>query len=52
MSDQTPTPPPTREQADAEFRQLLREAEHGGLGPADFQRTEQLLPHVSPELKR
>lgn len=51
MSD-TPQPPPTREQADAEFSQILREAERGQLGPADFQRAEELLPHVSPELKQ
>lgn len=49
MSD---TNPPPQHQADAEFSQLLRDAERGALGPADFQRADELLPHVSPELKR
>jgi hypothetical protein len=44
--------PPTREQADAEFSKLLEAAEHGQLGPADFKRADELLPHVSPELKQ
>jgi hypothetical protein len=45
------TTPPTREQADTEFQQILAEAARGQLGPADFQRADELLPHVSPELR-
>lgn len=41
---------PTREQADAEFRQILRDAEQGRLGPVDFKRADELHPYVSPEL--
>lgn len=51
MSDTT-TPPPEREQADAEFRGILADAELGRCGPQDFKRADELLPHVSPELKR
>lgn len=42
---------PTRAEADAEFATLLRDAERGSLGPTDFHRCDELLPHVSPELR-
>jgi hypothetical protein len=50
MSDTTP--PPEANAADAEFGKLLERAERGQLGPADFKRADELLPHVSPELKQ
>lgn len=50
MSDTNPPPEPSA--ADAEFSKLLEHAGRGELGPADFQRADELLPHVSPELKQ
>lgn len=41
---------PGRAAADAEFAALIHRAEQGRLGPADFQRCDELRPYVSPEL--
>jgi hypothetical protein len=44
--------PPDRAEADAEFSKLLGRAAYSGLYPEDFKRVDELLPHVSPELKQ
>ncbi|MEY9876663.1 hypothetical protein ABH931_006173 [Streptacidiphilus sp. MAP12-33] len=51
MSGDIVSPPP-REHADAEFQELLRVAERGGLFPEDFRRADEIRPYVSPDLLR